>query len=84
MDCFNNKQSYCLIYDLRYCEISKYAAIILANKSAVGMLYHTPFIPKNDGRTKRQGSKKRTWRVSDINMALPAIPILWKKFEATI
>ena len=48
------------------------------------MLYHTPATPKNCGRISRQGSRISICRVRERNIALPAMPMLWKKLEVTI
>ena len=57
---------------------------MLAIESATGRLYHTPFTPKKRGKISKAGSKKRTCLDKDIKIALPGIPILWKKFDVTI
>lgn len=47
-----------------------------ANKSEIGMLYHTPATPKNCGRMSRQGTNIRTCLLRERKIALLAIPML--------
>jgi hypothetical protein len=48
------------------------------------MLNQTPLIPQRRGKISKQGRRNNSWRLSDMNMALPTIPILWKKLAVTI
>src|SRR5690554_3630903 len=60
------------------------AATMLEIKSATGMLYHMPSIPQYFGKINRQGRRNSNCRLSDMNMALPTMPMLWKKLAVTI
>ncbi len=58
--------------------ISTIAAVIAAVPSAIGTEYHIPSSPKKFGRMSKRGTRKSSWRVSDRNMLMPALPMLWK------
>ena len=45
---------------------------------------HTPFNPQNFGKMKSNGIKNISCRVRERKIAFCALPIAWKKFEATI
>ena len=60
------------------------AATMLAIVSLIGMLHQIPAAPMKVGKMIRHGSRNSNWRVSDRNIALFAIPILWKKLDVTI
>ena len=57
---------------------------MLATISLIGILHQIPAAPMKVGRIMRHGSKNNNWRVSDKNIALFAIPMLWKKLDVTI
>ena len=52
--------------------------------SAAGMLYQIPSIPQKLGKISKQGNRNNSCRLSDIKMALPTMPMLWKKLAVTI
>ena len=67
------------------------AATIEASKSESGMAHHTPQLPsqrvyssKMRGRNNSPGRRKSSCRESDRKIALPAMPMLWKKLVVTI
>ena len=53
-------------------------------RSASGMLAQIPSRPKNLGRINMNGSKNISCLVSERKIAVPAYPILLKKFDVTI
>ena len=57
---------------------------MLEIRSANGILYQTPSIPQYLGKINRQGRRNSSCRLSDMNIALPTMPILWKKLAVTI
>lgn len=52
--------------------------------SDIGMLIHTPVVPKNVGKIIKPGMRNRTCRESEKNIAFPAMPMHWKKLLTTI
>mgnify|MGYP003443779371 CR=1 FL=1 len=60
------------------------AATMLAIVSLIGMLHQIPAAPMKVGKMIRHGSRNSNWRVSDRNIALFAIPILWKKLDVNL
>lgn len=66
-------------------------ATIEASRSESGIEAQTPQLPSHDvyrskmcGRKIRNGMRNNSCRDSDRKMALPAMPMLMKKFVATI
>ena len=57
---------------------------MVAMASDIGILIHTPNVPKKLGSINSPGIRNNTWRESEKKMALLAIPIHWKKFDTTI
>ena len=57
---------------------------MLAMVSDIGILIHTPCAPKNNGNISKPGIRNNTCLDNEKNMALPAIPIHWKKLLTTI
>ena len=55
-----------------------------ATKSAIGILSHTPNVPKNEGKINKLGIKKSIWRVKERKIAFFYIPMERKKLVATI
>ena len=59
-----------------------------ATKKAIvsdsGRLAHTPFIPYMPGSMSSAGMRKMSWRESDRNIEILALPIDWKKLDITI
>ena len=62
-------------------------ATIVAIRSETGMAHHTPQLPshgvetsKKWGRNNSPGIRNSSCRDSDMKIALPAMPMLWKKF----
>ena len=49
-----------------------------------GALAHTPLIPYMPGRMSSEGMRNMSWRESDRNIDILALPIDWKKLEMTI
>jgi len=75
-----------IFHDLFFlkCIASKNAEFTAARVSATGRLIQTPAIPKKFGRINTAGIRKITCLESDIYIAFPGFPILWKKFDDTI
>jgi hypothetical protein len=46
-----------------------------AMASDIGILIHTPVVPKNVGNMSKPGIRNKTCRESEKNIAFPAIPI---------
>ena len=52
-----------------------------AVKSAIGPAYMIPSIPKNNGKIKISGNRKRICRVRDKMIPFLGLPIAVKKFD---
>ena len=57
---------------------------IVAMKSEIGILHHTPWMPMNLGSINNKGIRNNTCRDSDKTIDFLALPILWKKLPITI
>lgn len=57
---------------------------MVAMKSEIGMLHHTPWIPMNFGNINNKGIRNKTCRDNDSTIDFFALPILWKKLPITI
>lgn len=52
--------------------------------SEIGMLHHTPLIPRKLGNIINKGIRNKTCRDNDRTIDFFALPMLWKKLPMTI
>ena len=52
--------------------------------SEIGMLHHTPLMPRKFGNINNKGIRNKTCRDNDNTIDFLALPMLWKKLPMTI
>ena len=76
--------SLCCLFNLFMFHNITIAAMTAAEKSEIGILYHTPSISQIIGRKARSGRRMSNCLDKERKMLIFTFPIHWKKFVMTI
>ena len=76
--------SLCCLFNLFMYHDITMAAMTAAEKSEIGILYHTPSISHIIGRKARSGRRMSNCLYKERKMLIFTFPMHWKKFVMTI